>query len=128
MHARWIISITLGLAIAGLVTPAWGGRPEPQQGAQCTLVESGWVTKTLSDIQLSDRVFAAGDMAAYDKLISANRLLINQASRTVFVQRRVDFYVEIRPQGELDTLWTWIWIIECLPDGHDDEAAARKGK
>jgi hypothetical protein len=105
MKHRWILVLGLGLTVAGLVTPTWAGS-EHQVGAECTLKKDARVTNTWSDIRLVVRLIQASDTAALTKLSADNRVSFVAKDMTVVIEEVEGLHVEVRPKGEIATVWT----------------------
>jgi len=128
---NWIAGIAVTLAMSGLVagtvwaTEYGNGLVTARENALCTTVEGWAVTSTLTDLRLLERLMTTGDVDAMVKLYTDKRIILTKADAPVFVVRRDEIRVEVRPKGEVVTAWMLVYGLNC-PEGTAEQGTQTK--
>jgi hypothetical protein len=104
----------LASAVIAAPLPKSNGYDTAKVGAECVTRPYAWAALSLWDFERAYQMVSQ-DYAAFTKMVEAKRVLYLKEDLTLFVTKRIETGIQVRPQGEIFELWMSAGWVDCSP-------------
>jgi hypothetical protein len=107
-----LLAATLALPTLAAPLPKSNGYDTAKVGAQCVTRPYAWAAVSFWDFERAYQMVGQ-DYAAFKKMVEAKRVVYLKEDLTLFVTKRLETRIQVRPQGEIFDLWMSAGWVDC---------------